>query len=89
MAAKHEDRLADFTADVRIVILSSIAVVIGVMSAFVAYALVWLINFVTNIAYFQKLSGTSVSPASNTLGVLAVIIPVIGGLIVGLMARFG
>jgi chloride channel protein, CIC family len=48
-----------------------------------------MIGFFTNLLYFHRLSVHLVSPNGNTLGVLAVVIPVGGGLIVGLMARFG
>ena len=48
-----------------------------------------LIALITNLAYYQRLSVTPKSPALNTLGVAAIAVPMIGGLIVGLMARFG
>jgi hypothetical protein len=46
------DRLGDFTADSRVVLLSLMAIIIGVLSAFVATALVWLINTVTNTSHW-------------------------------------
>jgi len=49
-----EDRLADFTRDKRILILSLMAIVIGVLSAVVAKLLVWLIALITNLVFFQK-----------------------------------
>jgi H+/Cl- antiporter ClcA len=48
-----------------------------------------MIGFFTNLFYYQRLSVQLVSPAHNTLGALAVVIPVAGGLIIGLMARYG
>jgi chloride channel protein, CIC family len=48
-----------------------------------------MIGFVTNLVYYQRLSVRLVSPGANTLGLVALVIPVGGGLIVGLMARFG
>ena len=86
---RSEDRLADFTQDRRIVILSSMAVAIGIMSAFVAYGLVWLINLFTNVAFYQRITGVFMSPADHHLGLLVILVPVVGGLIVGLLARFG
>ena len=65
------------------------AILIGVVSAFVALLLLDLIGLITNLAYYQRWSITPVSPAANTLGVVAIAIPVFGGLVVGLMARFG
>jgi chloride channel protein, CIC family len=81
--------LGDFTADTRIVTLALMAAPIGVLSTFVAFALVRLIGLFTNLAYFHRLDTTWVSPGANTLGPWAVGIPVLGGVIVGLMARYG
>ena len=89
MEERHVDRLADFTRDSRVLVLSAMAVIVGVMSALVAAALVWLINLITNIAFFQRLSGDFRSPAGNHLGWGVLIVPAIGGLVIGLMARFG
>jgi chloride channel protein, CIC family len=82
-------QLADFTTDRRVLLLSGMAVLIGAISSLVAYVLVWLINVFTNIFYYQRFSAQSASPAGNHLGIWAVFIPAIGGLIIGLMARFG
>ena len=55
----------------------------------IALALLDMIGFLTNLLYYQRFSVKLVSPAGNHLGLLAVAIPVFGGLVVGLMARFG
>ena len=87
--SSSDDRLADFTAGPRLLVISLMALVVGVMSAFVARALVWLIGTFTNLAYYQRFSSELVSPADNHLGYWAVLVPMVGGLIVGLMARYG
>lgn len=84
-----EDRLADFTRDKRILILSLMAIVIGVLSAVVAKLLVWLIAIITNLVFFQKLSADFVSTTNHHLGAWVILAPVAGGLIIGLMARYG
>src|ERR1051325_7790262 len=84
-----EDRLADFTRDKRILLLSLMAVIIGAMSAVVAKALVWLITVFTNVTFYQRFSSDFVSPANHHLGVFVIFAPVVGGLIIGLMARYG
>jgi H+/Cl- antiporter ClcA len=84
-----EDRLADFTRDKRILLLSLMAVIIGAMSAVVAKALVWLIAVFTNLTFYQRFSSDFVSPANHHLGVFVIFAPVVGGLIIGLMARYG
>jgi len=84
-----EDRLADFTRDKRILLLSLMAVVIGAISAFVAKALVWLIAVFTNITFYQRFASDFVSPANHHLGAFVILVPIVGGLIIGLMARYG
>src|SRR6476646_9280327 len=87
--ANSPARLGDFSADTRILLLTVMAALVGAVSALVAYALVWLISAITNLAYYQRLSAEPVSPAHHHLGALAVIVPMAGGLVVGLMARYG
>src|ERR1041384_1659226 len=84
-----EDRLADFTRDKRILLLSLMAVVLGAMPALVAKALVWLIAFITNLTFSQRFSSDFISPTNHHLGVFVIFAPVVGGLIIGLMARYG
>src|SRR5574338_1315138 len=85
----HYAQLADFTTDKGVLLLSGCAIIIGAISSLVAYVLVWLINVFTNIFYFQRFSSQPASPSENHLGIWAVFVPAIGGLIIGLMARFG
>src|SRR6266404_4171635 len=84
-----EDRLADFTRDKRVLVLSWMALIIGALSAVVAYALVWLIAVITNLAFYRRWSSVFQSPDHHHLGFQMVLVPVIGGLVIGLMARYG
>jgi chloride channel protein, CIC family len=84
-----EDRLADFTRDRRILVLSLMALIIGAISAVVAYVLVWLIAVITNITFYQRFSAAFQSPQGHHLGPLVIIVPILGGLIIGLIARYG
>ena len=84
-----ERALGDFTTTSAILRLVPLAVLIGVLGAGISLALLDMIGFFTNLFYFQRLSVHLVSPYGNTLGAIAVVIPIGGGLIVGLMARFG
>ncbi|HEY1832442.1 MAG TPA: chloride channel protein [Acidimicrobiales bacterium] len=88
-AGSRERSLGDFTIDASVLRLVPLAVVIGALGAGISLALLDMIGFFTNLFYYQRLSVHLVSPAANTLGALALIIPVGGGLIVGIMARFG
>jgi len=69
--------------------LSVLAVLIGVLISVIAKALVHLINLITNISFYGKISIQDVSPAHNNYGLFVIIVPVVGGLIVGLMALYG
>ena len=81
--------LGDFTVDRRLLPISLIAVVIGVISGFVALALLELIGLFTNLFFFQRWSTTMASPGDHQLGWLVVLVPVLGGLVIGLIARYG
>ena len=81
----------DFTADVRLIWIACLAIPVGVTCAFVAVALQRLIGFFTNFFYNLDLSipARMIDPNMDTLGLGAILIPVLGGLIIGLMARYG
>lgn len=75
--------------DGRVVWLAALAIAIGAASALVAQVLTRLIFLITNLAFYGDASLAPVSPAENQLGLWVMIVPVIGGLVVGLMARHG
>jgi chloride channel protein, CIC family len=83
------ETLRDFTTTWRVLPITGLALIIGVVSAYVAVALLKLINFFTNVFFFHRLSSAPASPGDAHLGLWVVLVPVAGGLIVGLMARFG
>ncbi len=79
----------DFSSNSRLPGIAALAAGIGLLSTLAAYVLLSLIHLFTNIFFFGSFSFADRSPAANTLGLWVIAIPVIGGLIVGLMARFG
>jgi chloride channel protein, CIC family len=82
--------LRDFTVDRRTWSLSAVAVVIGAGGAALAVLLLRAIALATNIFYYHRLSLAMVGPAgSNEPRSAMLIIPVVGGILVGLMARYG
>jgi chloride channel protein, CIC family len=84
------DQLSDFTTvDRRLYIISGFALIVGIVGALVAYALIQLIGFFTNLFYYGRISTSFVSPAANSLGAYAIGVPIVGGLIIGVMARYG
>ena len=84
-----ERALGDFTTTPAILRLVPLAVAVGALGAGISLALLDMIGFFTNLFYYQRLSVHLVSPNANTLGAVAVVVPIGGGLIVGLMARYG
>jgi CIC family chloride channel protein len=84
-----ERTLGDFTTTPAILRLVPLAVAVGALGAGISLALLDMIGFFTNLFYYQRLSVHLVSPDANTLGAVAIVIPIGGGLIVGLMARYG
>jgi H+/Cl- antiporter ClcA len=76
-------------ANFRLLWVSLLAAVIGVAAGAIAYLLYNLIGLFTNIAFFHRFSFAFTSARLNTLGPWVIIVPVIGGLIVGVMAKYG
>lgn len=68
--------------------ISAYALLIGVIGGLVAEGLLKLIYFFTNLAFYGKLSFAVTSPAHNHLGLWVILIPTIGGLLVGVMVYF-
>jgi chloride channel protein, CIC family len=85
----NSQRLGDFTTTVRVIPMSLLAIGIGIIATYVAWVLLRLIGFFTNVFYYGRLSTAFVSPAGNHLGWWAVLIPIAGGLIIGAMAWYG
>ena len=75
--------------DRRAVLVCAMSVALALTTGFIAQLLMAIINLVTNLSFFGRFSFHSVSPAANALGWGVLLVPSIGGLIVGLMARYG
>jgi len=88
-AGAADPELADFSTDRRVLLLSLMALVVGLISSLVACALLWLIAAITNLAFYQHFSASPAVPQGHHLGFWVVAVPVAGALIVGLMARYG
>jgi len=85
----RERGLGDFTTTPGTLRLVPLAVLIGALSAGIALALLDMIGFFTNLVYYGRLGDRLVAPTLRYLGPATVAVPVAGGLVVGLMARFG
>ncbi|HEY0251816.1 MAG TPA: chloride channel protein, partial [Kofleriaceae bacterium] len=73
----------------RDVFISALAIGLALVAVPVAEVLIRSIAFVTNLAYFQRISFDEAAPRDHHLGGWSVLVPIIGGVIVGLMARYG
>ncbi len=86
MPSRH---LSDHSADRRMLMLAAAAVVVGTGGALGAWVLLKLIALATNIFWFGSFSFEANDITASSVGLAVVIIPVFGGLLIGLMARFG
>ncbi|MBP1207746.1 H+/Cl- antiporter ClcA [Duganella sp. 1411] len=83
------DSRRDFDGSARLLMIGALAAVVGALSTLTADLLLHAIRFFTNLFFFQTLSTTFISPAANTLGAWVIAVPVAGGLVIGLIARYG
>jgi chloride channel protein, CIC family len=81
--------LGDFTTTRRVVPIAALAVVIGVLASFVALALLRMIGLFTNLFFYQRWSTELVSPAGHHLGAWVLVVPALGALLIGILARYG
>lgn len=82
---KQNFRAAQF----RLVRVSLLAILIGVLAGIAAKLLDALIGLVTNLTFYGRVSPEIVSPLASQLGVLIIFVPALGGLLIGLMAKYG
>ena len=78
--------------DRRVVMISGLAMVIAIAAGFIAELLMRLISLITHISFYGQFNAgfdAHASPASNRLGIFVIGVPIVGGLIVGFMARYG
>src|SRR6478735_7617076 len=73
----------------RLLYLSILTVITAIVISLISRLLVYLINLITNAAFHGRISVENGSPVTHSYGLLVIFIPVLGGLIVGLMAYYG
>lgn len=83
MEAQTPDRVR------RTLYISALALVNAILVGFIAKGLLYLINLFTNLFFYGNVSIHEASPSHNALGYWVILVPVAGGVIVGIMARFG
>jgi chloride channel protein, CIC family len=73
----------------RLAFVSVVAAALGAGTGFIAFALYGLIGLITNISFYRVWSFRFRSPQHSPLGLWLIVIPVIGALLIGLMAKYG
>ncbi|HKV04227.1 MAG TPA: chloride channel protein [Candidatus Acidoferrales bacterium] len=76
-------------AGYRIGWMSLLAALTGVLAGIIAFLLYDLIGLFTNLTYYHQWSFHFRSPENTAIGPWIIVVPVIGGIIVGLMAKYG
>ncbi len=86
---QKEDTVKRYFLKKRLLQISFLSVAVAVLVCLIAKVLIYLINLVTNISFFGMFNFDFRSPADNHLGLWVIVIPVIGGILVGFMALYG
>src|SRR5205085_7122702 len=76
-------------ANFRMVVVSFLAAAIGLIAGCIAFLLYRLIGLLTNIFFYGHFAADFASARHQHLGPWVIPIPVIGGVIVGIMAKYG
>ena len=76
-------------AQFRMVLMSFLAAGIGLLAGLIAFVLYKLIGLFTNIFFYHRFAADFISARHNQLGLWVIPVPVIGGIIVGFMAKYG
>jgi CIC family chloride channel protein len=89
-ASERVSHLGDFTLEPGVLRLCALALPLGAASAVCALALLRLIGLITNLVFYGRLRTSLVAPGAGHHSPLVILLaPVAGGLVVGLLARFG
>jgi H+/Cl- antiporter ClcA len=87
-AGSSEKRQFGVALEPQVLKICGIAVVVGFIGGLVAQGLLELIYFFTNLMFYGRLSFAIAYPAHNHLGLWVILIPPLGGLLVGLLIYF-
>lgn len=90
MTTRDVSHLGDFTASSRMLVITALALPVGAVSACVAWGLLRLIGLITNAVFYNRMDTKLVAPGVGHHNPLVVLFaPIAGGLVIGLMARYG
>jgi H+/Cl- antiporter ClcA len=86
---RHVELPASHAVNFRLGWISLLASGIGIAAGLVAYLLLKLIGFFTNLFFFHRFSAEFTSPMTHHLGVWVILLPAAGGIVIGFMAKYG
>jgi len=89
MKLKSVRKTGDFTTNAQIFRLSAASIVVGAVCAIISIVLLKMIYFITNLSFYHRLSWAYITPTHTHLHALVIVPPVIGALLIGLIARYG
>ncbi|MFI5257414.1 MAG: chloride channel protein [Gemmatimonadales bacterium] len=75
--------------DRRTALMAGLAIIVAIGAGLVAQLLTALIGFITNIAFYHTISFRLTAPGAAHVGAWVIVIPVLGALVIGIMARYG
>src|SRR5690349_22399163 len=87
--AQSNEAVLAAPAEFRMVLVSFLAAGIGLLAGFIAYLLYNLIGLFTNIVFYHRFVFAFNSARNNHLGAWVIVMPVMGGIIVAVMAKYG
>lgn len=88
--AQMPKHLGDYSLQPRVLLIIGLAVIAGIISSFLAVILQALIGLFTNLVFYQRISTALVAPGAVSHPYwLILLAPIVGGLLVGLIARYG
>jgi chloride channel protein, CIC family len=89
-AVERARHLGDFTLTARVLQICALALPVGLLAALAAWCLLRLIGLFTNLFFYGRWETKLVAPGAGPHSWLLILfLPIAGGLVVGLMARFG
>lgn len=86
---RGQDKKQDYVQKKRLIQISAFSIFVAILISIIAKLLIYLINLVTNLAFYGSIDLGFHSPSNNHLGIWVILIPAVGGLLVGFMALYG
>ncbi len=73
----------------RVVLVSVLAAIVGIIAGVIAHLLLKLIALVSHLVFYQRVGWEIPSLAAHSVGPWVLLVPMLGGIVIGLMIRYG